>query len=119
MSAVLAYDEWPRCSWTTLVCVPAASRKLAAECRRGVQVDAAEAGPLREDLEAPQHVAGLQRCTDLGGEDQPVLLPGSGGRALFLQLPGPGGHGWPRWPSGGVARSCGTCRSWARRVAAP
>jgi hypothetical protein len=57
----------------------------------GVQGDAAEAGARREDLEAPQNVARLQRRPDLGGEDQPVLLPGSGGRALFLQLPGPVG----------------------------
>jgi hypothetical protein len=38
MSAVMAYDECPRCSWTTLVWVPAASRKLAAECRRVFRV---------------------------------------------------------------------------------
>ncbi len=58
---------------------------------KGVQRDAAEADSLREDLEAPQHVAGLERCTDLGGEDQAVLLPGSGGGAPFLPLPGPVG----------------------------
>ena len=47
---------------------------------QGVQGDAAETGALRQQLEPLQHVAGLERCTDLGGEDQPVLLPGSGGR---------------------------------------
>ena len=56
-----------------------------------MQGDAAQTGALDEQLEAPQHVAGLERCPDLGGEDQPVLLPGSGGRVLFLQLPGPVG----------------------------
>ncbi len=87
----MAYDEWPRCSWTISVCVPAASRKLARGVPEGVQSDAAEAGSLREDLDAPQHVAGLERCPDLGGEDQAVPLPGSGGRAPFLRLPGPVG----------------------------
>jgi hypothetical protein len=43
---------------------------------KGVQCDAAEAGSLREYLEAPQHVAALERCTDLGGEGQTMLLPG-------------------------------------------
>ncbi len=85
----MAYDEWPRCSWTTFVWVLAASRKLAAGVPKGVQGDAAEAGLLREELKAAQHVAGLERCPDLGGEDQPVLLPDPGGRALFRQLPSP------------------------------
>ena len=71
--------------------VPAASKGTRCEVPESVQGDAAEAGSLREDHEAPQHVAGLQRCTDLGGEGQPVLLPGSGGSALVLQLPGPVG----------------------------
>jgi hypothetical protein len=54
-----------------------------------VQGDAAEAGSLSENLEAPQDVAGLEGCPDLGGEDQAVLLPGPCGRVLFVQLPGP------------------------------
>ena len=67
--------------------VPAALRKLAAECRR-VQVDVTETGWLREQLEPPQYVAGLERCPDLGGEDEAVLLPGFSGGALLIQLPG-------------------------------
>ena len=43
MSAVIAYDEWPRCSWTTLVCVPAAGCRVP----EGVQVHALEAGPFQ------------------------------------------------------------------------
>lgn len=39
-----------------------------------VQVDAAQTGALRENLEPPQDVAGLERRAGLGGEGQAVLL---------------------------------------------
>src|SRR3954451_504141 len=88
MSAVMAYNEWPRCSWTTLVCVPAASRKLATECRRVCRVTPRRPARSARTSKRRSTLRGLERCPDLGGEDQPVLLPGSGGRAVLLQLPG-------------------------------
>ncbi len=81
------------------------------EARRGVpqrvQVDAADTGALRQQLEAPEHVARLEWCTDLRGGDQAVVRPRACGRPLFLLLPGPLGS----QRLGGrteMARSCGT-----------
>src|SRR3954462_6580313 len=40
-----------------------------------VQMNSFEAGTLGEMLEAPQHVARLERRTEVGGEDQAVVPP--------------------------------------------
>ena len=53
-----------------------------------VQVDAADTGALRQQLEAPEHVARLEWCTDLRGGDQAVVRPRACGRELFLPCRG-------------------------------
>ncbi len=53
-------------------------REARCEVPEGVQGDAAEAGSLREDLEAAQHATGLERCPDLGGDGPPESSGGSG-----------------------------------------
>src|SRR5687768_18516400 len=114
MSPVMAIDEWPRMSETTLSGTPRVSITLAAEWRRVWSPACGQAGLRGRGSQRSEGVAWIAGLAELGGEDEAGLPPRRAGKPPFLRLGGRAPGGAAVRPVRRVGRSASTWLTWAR-----